>query len=310
MSHKVSTSPVDYIVPLNINKLEGRMMYVPAPEGKRRNILFVYGQHAKLERWWSLAEILNDYGSVTVPDLPGFGGMDSFYRIGRRPDIDAYADYLAAFIKLRFKRKRITIVGLAFGFVAATRMLQRYPELSKKVDVLISLAGLMHRDDFAYTPAQRRLYSSTTRFLAVRPVSFIVRYGFLNPLSLRLLHSSLPNSRLRTLNLKPKEFKAAADYDIELWQANDARTHWLTTSEMLQLDNCTKRVELTVIHVVPKSDPYLLDDIVSEHMKIVFRDYRHYSSNSTGRVPILMSDKKAVAGLLPTSLRRMLSSNP
>ena len=75
-----------------------------------------------LERWWGLVQNFNEYGAVTMPDLPGFGGMDSFYTIGRRPTIDAFADYLAAFIKLRYKRKRITIVGISFGFLVATRM--------------------------------------------------------------------------------------------------------------------------------------------------------------------------------------------
>lgn len=124
MTIKITSSPTDYIVPLNINKLEGRMMYVPPDGDNNRNILLVYGHHAMLERWWSFVENLNDFGSVTMPDLPGFGGMDSFYKIGKKPTIDAYADYLAAFIKLRFKRKRITIVAISYGFVITTRMLQ------------------------------------------------------------------------------------------------------------------------------------------------------------------------------------------
>src|SRR5487761_1162679 len=99
MSNKVSTNPADYIVPLNINKLEGRMLYAPANGSEDRNILLVYGHHAMLERWWSLVENLCEYGNVTMPDLPGFGGMDSFFTIGKKPTIDAYADYLAAFIK-------------------------------------------------------------------------------------------------------------------------------------------------------------------------------------------------------------------
>ncbi len=104
MPRKKLRNPVDYIVPLNINGLEGRMMRVPAASAKKdREILLVYGHHAMIERWWGLVENLYEYGNVTMPDLPGFGDMDSFYKINRRPDIDAFADYLAAFIKLRYK---------------------------------------------------------------------------------------------------------------------------------------------------------------------------------------------------------------
>src|SRR3712207_1180020 len=98
---KITRDPADYIEPLNINRLEGRMLRLPAPDTKQaagREILFVYGHHSSLERWWGLIQALNRYGAVTMPDLPGFGGMDSFYKIGKKPTIDNLADYVAAFI--------------------------------------------------------------------------------------------------------------------------------------------------------------------------------------------------------------------
>src|SRR5438128_12108327 len=110
-------NPQDYIEPLFMNGLQGRMLRLPAPKGKSRDILFVYGHHSSLERWWGVVQDLNQYGSVTMPDLPGFGGMQSLYKIGEEPTIDNLADYLAAFIKLRYKNKKITIAGLSFGFV-------------------------------------------------------------------------------------------------------------------------------------------------------------------------------------------------
>src|SRR5690606_29130786 len=121
---------------------------LPAPARKNRQILLVYGHHASLERMFGLAEELNKYGSITMPDLPGFGGMESFYKIGEKPTLDNLADYLASFIKLRYKRRRVSILAMSFGFLVVTRMLQRYPELVKKVDVLVSIVGFCHHQDF------------------------------------------------------------------------------------------------------------------------------------------------------------------
>jgi pimeloyl-ACP methyl ester carboxylesterase len=104
----------------------------------------VYGHHSSLERWWGVAKFLNRYAAVTMPDLPGFGGMDSFYKIGKTGSINNLADYLASFIKLRYKRKKVIVVGMSLGFVIATRMLQRCPELIKRVDMLVSFAGFAH----------------------------------------------------------------------------------------------------------------------------------------------------------------------
>jgi pimeloyl-ACP methyl ester carboxylesterase len=87
----------------------------------QREILIIYGHHSTLERWWGFAQCFNRYGAVTMPDLPGFGGMESLYKIDKKPDLDTMADYMASFVKWRYKRKRVTIIGLSFGFLVATR---------------------------------------------------------------------------------------------------------------------------------------------------------------------------------------------
>lgn len=307
MPEKLSSNPADYIVPLNINKLEGRMMHVPSVNNNPRNILFVYGHHAMLERWWTLVDNLSEYGSVTVPDLPGFGGMDSFNKISVRPNIDAFADYLAAFIKLRFKKKKITIIGVSFGFVIATRMLQRYPELTNRVDLMISMVGFVHKDDFVYKPSTRRLFSRLSRVFATRPVATFIRYGCLNRLVLRYLYTKLPNSKRRMIEVGPEEFEKTMDFEVKLWQANDVRTHWLTTSEFLELDNCGYRIDLPVVHVCSKNDHYFNNDVVKQHMLVVFKRYRRFVANSKAHTPSVLADKKAAAVLLPSGLRRMLA---
>jgi hypothetical protein len=83
---------------LRINRLRGCMLVLPAPKGKAKDILLVYGLHASLESVRPLAEVLNQYGKVTVADLPGMGGMTSFYSIGEKPTTSNYGSYLASFI--------------------------------------------------------------------------------------------------------------------------------------------------------------------------------------------------------------------
>ena len=308
MSKTTHRSPIDYIVPLDINGLEGRMLYAPSThKTKKREILLVYGHHAMLERWWGLVENLTEYGNVTMPDLPGFGGMDSFSKLGRRPDIDSYADYLAAFVKMRYKRKRITIVGISFGFVIITRMLQKYPELTKKVDLLISIVGFMHKEDFVYSPRQRKLFVVVTRLFATRPVALFIRYACLNKYVLTSLYVRLPNSKRRMIEVTEEEFASTMDFEVKLWQANNVRTHWLTTCEFLQLDNCGKKIDLPIHHVISEQDHYFNNHVVEQHMQIVFNDYHQYIARSKAHTPSVLADKKAMRVLLPPELRRVLS---
>ncbi len=308
MPHNKSKHSADYIVPLNINRLDGRMMRVPASNKKKtKEILLIYGHHAMLERWWGLVENLEQYGNVTMPDMPGFGGMDSFNKIGVYPNVDSFADYLAAFVKLRYKRKRLTIVAISFGFVIATRMLQKYPEIAKKVDLLVSLVGFVHKDDFVYGRKTQIFYRGVTRTFATRPVAFMIRYGALNKFVLKTLYSRLPNSRRRMIEVTPEEFDITMDFELQLWQANDVRTHWLTTSEFFTLDNCTKKIDIPVVHVVSEQEHYFNNKIVEQHMRIVFDDYRKFTAKSKAHTPSVLADKTAMSVMLPPGLRRILS---
>jgi pimeloyl-ACP methyl ester carboxylesterase len=111
-----------------------------------------------------------------MPDLPGFGAMDSFYKIGRAATLDNYADYMASFIKLRYKRKKPIIVGMSFGFIVVTRMLQRCPDLVKKVEMLVSFAGFAHKDDFTFKKTRWRFYYYLSKFFSYHLPALFFRY--------------------------------------------------------------------------------------------------------------------------------------
>ena len=307
MAKTTSQNPADYIVSLNINGMEGRMARLPSPgPSKKREMLVVYGHHALIERWWGLLQNLNTYGAVTMPDLPGFGGMDSFYSIGRKPTIDNYADYLAAFIKMRYKNRRITIVAISFGFVVATRMLQRYPDLQKKVAVMVSIVGFMHQDDFVFTPRQRVAYSRLARVFSSRVASFLIRYVGLNGWFIREIYIRLPAGKKRFVEMEPTEFDSMMEFEVKLWQCNHVRTHWRTTAEFLQLDNCKSQINLPVLHVASKNDHYFNNHNVEQHMRVVFTDYERFVMNSKAHTPGIMASKKELAVMVPPGLRRAL----
>jgi pimeloyl-ACP methyl ester carboxylesterase len=304
---KPTTDVSDFIEPLNVNGLSGRMLYAPASKKTDRQILLVYGHHALLERWWGLVENLREYGAVTMPDLPGFGGMDSFYSIGRKPTIDEYADYLAALVKMRYRRRKVTIVGISFGFVVVTRMLQRYPELVKKVDFVTSIVGFMHETDFSmFNAAQRRRNSMLTRFFALPPVAWIIRYCFLNAFIIRNLYVRMPAGKRRFLEMDPAEFDTMMDFEVRLWQANDVRTHWRTTAEFMHLDNCKVRIDLPVYHVASKGDHYFDNHVVEQHMQVVYNAYKQGMMNSKAHTPSVLGDKKELSIMVPSGLRKLL----
>jgi pimeloyl-ACP methyl ester carboxylesterase len=309
MVKKVELSPADFIHPLNMNGLKGRMLYMPAPAGKKREILFVYGHHSSLERWWGVIQDLNQYGAITMPDLPGFGGMDSFYKIGEKPTIDNMADYLAAFIKLRYKRKKVTIAGLSFGFVVATRMLQRYPDLVKKVDLLVSVVGFAHYEDFTFTKPRYYFYRYASAFLSYRLPALMFRGIGLNPLVLRTVYRHTHNAKNKFKNVDKSELKKLMDFEVFLWHANEMRTHWATTAEFLKLNNCTKQVDAPVWHIAVSGDQYFDNDLVEQHFRVIFSDFHMAVSDMDSHAPSIIADVKTAAPLFPKKFRRVLAKD-
>lgn len=307
---KDSRNPADYIVPLNIGGLQGRMLHIPAKPGGHRDLLFVYGHHSTLERWWGLMEVLQEYGSVTMPDLPGFGGMDSFYKVDQKPTIDAMADYLAAFIKWRYKRKKkVTLVGMSFGFVVITRMLQRYPELVDKVDMLVSLVGFAHKDDFIFTPARRKAYIFGSWLFSHKIPSLIFRYVALNKFTLSTFYGRTHNAKNKFASAKTKEDTAKLmGMEIELWHKNDVRTQMVTSYEFLQLDNCKVRVNLPLWHVGTKNDHFFDHKIVEQHMRVIFTDFYETEALAENHAPSVIADAEMAAPLVPMKLRKALKT--
>lgn len=306
--NRAQQKPADYIVSLNMNGLRGRMLHIPpANKNHTREILLIYGHHALIERWWGLVQNLNTYGAVTVPDLPGFGGMDSFSKIGKPPTIDNYADYLAAFIKLRYRRRRVTIAGISFGFVVVTRMLQRYPELAKKVDLLVAMVGFMHKDDFSFSWRDHTIARTMSRVISKPPVAFFVRHACLNDFVIKNIYRHWGRAKRRFADTPPDEFARMLDFEVLLWQKNDVRTHWATTAEFLAIDNCKKQIPLPVWHVSSKKDHYFDNRIVEQHMRVVFSEYHHAAMNTSAHTPSVLADKRGLGVMVPPELRRALS---
>ncbi|MGF7229049.1 MAG: alpha/beta hydrolase [Candidatus Saccharibacteria bacterium] len=304
---KTPPNPLDYIFPLNMNGLQGRMMQLAAPKGRSREIMLVYGHHSSLERWFGLAQVLNRYGTVTVPDLPGFGGMESFYKIDKKPTIDNLADYLAAFVKMRYKRRRVTIIGMSFGFVVATRMLQRFPDLAKKVEILVSLVGFAHKDDFTFSPIRSFSYRLGATVFSLPIASNFFRGVCLHPAMLRLVYAKTSNAKHKFADLTPAQRDQMLDVEIGLWRNNDVRTYMYTTTQFLTFDNCKSQINLPVWHVGVKNDHFFDNNLVEQHMRVIFTDFHGMTINMTKHAPTVIAEAKDAAPFVPPKLRRVLS---
>ena len=307
MATKKTINPADYIAPLDINGLQGRMLHLPAPKNKRKNILLVAGHHTSIERMVGVVVQLNKYGDVTSPDLPGFGGMDSFYKIGKAPTLDNLADYLAAVVRLRYKKnERFVVIGISFGFAVVTRMLQKYPDIAKRADYAVSLVGLVHKDDFALRKRIMWELRTLTRLLQHPVPAWIMLHLVLRPGIIRTTYHLYSNVNPKMKDVDREERDKLIDFEIGLWRDNDVRTHGFTTLIMFNLDLCTEQIDIPVYHVGVSGDRYFDNYRVEQHMRVIYKDFTFIESHMKGHVPTVVASAEDAAPFVPPQLRKLL----
>ncbi len=294
-------SPVfkNSVKPLNINRLDGRMVRL-INTSSRNEILFVGDISAKLEYWFGLMRALSDFGSVTSPDLPGIGGMTSFYKIGRKPTIDNFADYLASFIKLRYKKRRIIIVGVGFGFVVINRMLANYPDIAKKVNLVVSLGGYTDNSDFS---------SKWGTFMTFKFVGKLYSNFFTSPILRALVYNKgflKMHYFHRLRSTKAVAAKVLLKNEVERWQSGDLRTFGAIMSQLTSFSNCNKPIDVRAYHLF-LNDRSIVRNRVEQHLRVVF-DQIIIARTSKRNTYVLKQDKRAAAYFLPTDLKQLLNS--
>lgn len=308
MTRSQKTKAEKHIEPLNMNGLLGRVLHLPPPKRKNKQILLVYGHHASIERMMGFAQELNRYGAVSMPDLPGFGGMEPLYKLGERPTIDALADYLAAYVKMRYKNRRFTIVGMSFGLVVATRMLQRCPDIASKVDDVVSLVGFVHHEDFKIKSSTKRLLSAGGTLLSFRIPATIARYALLNRPMIYLGYLLIGDRNVKMRDANQSERMRRISFEVDLWQANDVRTYGFTGRQMLKVNLCKSNdtIPLSITHVKVEDDRYFDNHIVNQHLNVIYDDVTVIKTTMKGHAPTVISTTEEVSPLIPQRLRSLL----
>jgi len=304
---KTPKEPADFIVPLNINGMEGRMLRMPPPKGKKLEILFIYGHHASLERYFGVAELLNKHGGITVPDLPGFGGMDSFYKIGKQADLDTFADYLASFIKLRFRGKKFVIAGYSLAVPIITRMLQKYPELTKNIRMVVSIAGFTHKDDFGFSKKRYFIYRTATKFFSRRLAAGFYKHLILRPIFIRYIYRHLFNAKQKFTNKAGDDLQKAIEMEVSLWRNNDPRTYMATAVMMFSLELPSHgHIDLPIYHAGVVNDHYFNNVRVEQHMRAIYSDFIHGKIKTPTHAPSIVATAKDAAVFVPKEFIRAM----
>ena len=299
----------DELEDLDINGLQGRLLHLKSSKNKK--IVLLAGQHTAHERLYSLAQFLSDYGEVYSPDLPGFGGMDSFFTISQDPSYDNYASYIYTFLKSKDLTKDVTIFAVSFSAQCVTRMFQMYPDSQMWVKNIIGFVGFAGGQDFNISKLYRAsLYSiiyPTSTYIGAKLFTII----FLNRFSVRagMYVFSFFKAKMQSdeSNLKKEMVKMEA----YLWTVNDQRTHSSTAKNMFQDDMrryTRQKIDLDMYNVITAEDQYFDVESVKKSFSDLYRSYTPLNINLGVHTPSIVSEKEEFYKMMSKETMQLLES--
>ena len=298
MKYRIIKVPSKYISPINMNGLRGKMVFFPNRLSKN-NILYIPDILSSLDLSWNIINLFHDYGNITAIDLPGIGGMEAFHLIKQKNRIDNFADYLASFIKLRYKNKKLIVVANGFGFIAITRTLQKYPILTKNIKIVVSINGISRYDALK---------------LSYRKRAIIKLLAFTGDLS-KLIFLSLFKNQLMDMNVYSNNkhriylenlTKTDNKYMHKKLIENDYRTNVSMLNEIIKVDNCNKRLDLHLWNLV-LNDNCIDQKINEQHLRITYKKYNH-SLSQINYYDLISNRTNSLNQLIPTKLKKHLIS--
>jgi hypothetical protein len=224
--------------------------------------------------------------------------MDSFRRVGRKGTIEDYAEYLASFVQLRFKRRRVTIIAIGSGLAMVVRMCQRYPEIAKKVDQIVSVGGWLHHDDWLADKQSQAVAAILAKMLAAPVIGRLAGAYWLRAGLFNLLHQA-GEALYQLCSLDPLLAGPTSLPAAERYRQPDAAAQWRLVAEGLQLDACQKRLAIPAYCLVDRLPLLVNNQVAEQHFRVVFE---------APTFQVVGFSQLAATELLTPKLRRLLRS--
>lgn len=286
------------------------MAHLPArKDGGKRKIVFIHGQHAALERFYSTLQFLNDYGEVYMPDMPGHGGMTSFYKIGKKPTYDAYADFLYTYFKSQNLTKDVTVIANSRGLQNMTRMYQKYPDSQRWIGLNIGLAGFGAGSDFHLKKPLKYFIYGISYPSATYIGSKIIGGVVFNRLSLKLMIAIFKRFKAKMQSDDTNLREDMVRMEQYLWFVNDHRTHAATALAMFKDDlrnYSDEKIKLTLHNVVTAHDQYFDNKRVEKTCRDLYEGYEASPLDLKIHTPSMIATKEDVAAVIPEQTKKLL----
>lgn len=305
--------PKKYLSDIHFSGLQGRLLHLPQPAKVKKPKTFVVfaGQHASLERMYSIAQLLNEFGEVYMPDLPGYGGMTSFYKIGKKPTYDNYADFVYTFLKTQKLNKDLWFFGNSFGSAVMTRLFQKHPESQKWTKQPIAFVGYGAGSNFAVSFWYRLWIGLMVNTVSTRLGAFLFEKLIFNRFSIHIMLYFFSRAKAKMQSDSDNLKKSMIMMEKYLWSVNDHRTHAACVKMMFKDDlrhYPGGKIKLTLHNIATENDQYFDNKRVKKTFEDLYEKYETSPLTLQVHSPSMIADKDTVRAMLSDEALKLLAS--
>lgn len=292
--------------------LMGRYAHWPAKaKNAKRTFVIVYGQHSILERIQPIAETLTSLGDVYVVDNPGFGGMDSAFRINLYPDLELYAGHLEHFISEYIPAGRqLTLLGISYGFQMTTELLLNYPKIKNRVETTVSFVGFVHPDNFETSFLYKFILLDILANIGRTRLGAIFLKLIIRKWTVILIYNLTKSIQTQFKSLSGEEARQYARTQALLWTINDHRTHAVTGWDLFKKNDLTRyRLDVPAVHIGVPKDHIFNNNRVTVELKAMFENIKFIKLHLDNHAPLDLDATDKITAIMPEELGRLFSES-
>lgn len=187
-------------------------------------------------------------------------------------------------------------------------MLQKYPQLSKKIQMVVSVTGFTHKNDFNFSKKRYWIYRLGAAFFSQRLSAALYKLLILRPVYIRYIYRHLFNAKQKFKDKEAQELTRAIEMEVSLWRNNDPRTYMATGNMMFKLELPNKgHIDLPIYHAGVVNDHYFNEVMVEQHMRMIYSDFHPVKIKMPTHALSIVATAKDAEPYMPKEFIRVMN---
>jgi hypothetical protein len=171
----------------------------------------------------------------------------------------------------------------------------------------VSSVGFVHHEDFSLPSYQQKGVVALGSTFQIRPLAYLASKTLFSEFSVKNYYKHIGKNHSKMKNAEDKKIiEKRINAEVILWRINDVRTRMKTMRDAFSVNLLDKKIDLPVYHVYVDGDRFFDNQVVEQHMRIIYKDFTGLPTDIIGHMPSIVATKKEADVFIPAELKKLL----